>query len=117
MRTIPVLAAIAAVLVLGGSMSCGSKKKGGSRPPPTVPVVTLTAVTIAGTTDTIASVDGNGVADADGVQDTDWSVTVPMNGSALPAHTGGVYSGTLTITAVDSEQRTDTAVYDIEVDP
>lgn len=118
MRTTHAVIALAA-LALAGPIAClGGGGGGNSAPRPIVPAaMTLTSVTVSGTTDTIAAVDGNGVADADGVQDLDWSVTVPMDGSALPTHAGSTYSGTLTITAVDSEQRTRAKRYDIEVNP
>ncbi|MBA3847327.1 MAG: hypothetical protein H0X45_11900 [Planctomycetes bacterium] len=116
MRRVLILAAAAAALVIAGPLSCGGKK-GGSKRPPAPSIFRLTAVSIDGTTDTAARVSGNGVADADGVMDSVWSVTVPMNGTALPSHDGASYSGTLTITAVDVEELSETTVYDIEVDP
>ncbi len=119
MRTTHAVIALAA-LAFAGPIACfGGGGGGGSSParPPGTAAMTLTSVTVSGTTDTVAAVDGNGIADADGVQDLDWSVTVPMNGAALPTHAGSTYSGMLTITAVDSEQRAKTAAYDIEVNP
>ncbi len=116
MRRFLILAAAASALAVAGPLSCGGKK-GGSKRPPAPPIFRLTAVSIDGTTDTATRVSGNGVADADGLMDTAWSVTVLMNGTTLPAHDGGSYSGTLTITAVDVEELSETTVYDIEVDP
>jgi hypothetical protein len=111
MRT-RILVALALLLTACGGGGGG----GGSTPTPSPPTLALTGVTVAGTTDTVAAVTVNGVADADGSEDTAWTASLAMDGSQLPVYSAN-YAATITVTATDTEALTRIATIDLEVGP
>ena len=99
--------------------SCGGGGGGGggsSTPAATPPLVTLSTVTIAGTTDVACEVTINDVADDDALVDTNFSVELQMDGSDIEAFSSGEnYWGTCMITARDADLLETDIIFDFEL--
>ena len=82
------------------------------------PVLTVTTITVSGSTDTVAAVTVAGRADGDGVADTAFQVALPLDGVVLPIHQPALpYDQSLTITATDGASPTTTRMFTVAIDP
>lgn len=82
------------------------------------PVLTVTAITVSGSTDNPAAVTVAGQADGDGVADTTFQVALPLDGVVLPVHQPALpYARTLTLTATDGVSPTTTRMFTVAIDP
>ena len=113
--TAALLLACALLAACGGGGGGDGATSGGPTGAP--PSVGFPSVQVSGTTDTVATVTVNGVADADGSEDTAWRAVLPMDGTALPAVSGTTYDGTITVTATDTEALTATTRVRVSIAP